>query len=153
MPALGPYSRATRLAHVDGRSREGRLLRSVRDELTNQIGNPSPAQKALIDRASWLSLRIAQLDDGMTERWVHRIRQKVFAAPGRRGRPLLGNTASWHALARSDTPCSFCSSLSLRSIEPDNGIARVPVRAMRPTSAQFRYICAPVRLGSAAGRA
>src|SRR5436305_832073 len=54
MPALGPYSQATRLARVDGRSREGRLLRSVRDELTTQIGNPSPAQKALIDRAAWL---------------------------------------------------------------------------------------------------
>ena len=63
MPALGPYSRATRLANVDGRSPEGRLLRSVRDELTNQLGDPSPAQKALIDRAAWLSLRIAQLDD------------------------------------------------------------------------------------------
>jgi hypothetical protein len=65
MPALGPYSQATCLARVDGRSREGRLLRSVRDELTRQIGNPSPAQKALIERAAWLSLRMAQLDARM----------------------------------------------------------------------------------------
>ena len=40
-------------------------MRSVRDELTRQIGNPSPAQKALIERAAWLSLRMAQLDARM----------------------------------------------------------------------------------------
>jgi hypothetical protein len=62
MPALGPYTQAARLARVDGRSREGRLLRVVRDELTAQIGKPTPAQTALIERAAWLSLRIAQLD-------------------------------------------------------------------------------------------
>src|SRR5438067_9285685 len=62
MPALGSYTHAARLARVDGRSREGRLLRVVRDELSAQIGKPSPAQTALIERAAWLSLRIAQLD-------------------------------------------------------------------------------------------
>ena len=63
---IGPYSRSGPLARIDGRSREGRLLRSVRAELVRHIGgNPSATERALIERAVWLSLRVAQLDAKM----------------------------------------------------------------------------------------
>jgi hypothetical protein len=58
---------------VDGRSREGRLVRKVRRELTAHLGGkPSAAEMLLIDRCAWLSLRLAQLDaklanGGLTE--------------------------------------------------------------------------------------
>jgi hypothetical protein len=58
---------------LDGRSREGRLVRRVRRELTAHVGGrPTATQKALIERAAWLSLRISQLDarmatDGFTD--------------------------------------------------------------------------------------
>jgi hypothetical protein len=69
----GPYSRPSGLAALDGRSREGRLVRAVRRELTAHLGGrPSAAEKMMIERAAWLSLRLAQLDakmaaDGFTE--------------------------------------------------------------------------------------
>jgi hypothetical protein len=63
---VGPYSRIGPLAKVDGRSREGRFLKSVRVELTEHVGGfPSATQRALIERAAWLSLRVAQLDAKM----------------------------------------------------------------------------------------
>ena len=71
---VGPYSRPGPLAKVDGRSREGRFLKSVCAELTEHLGgSPSATQRALIERAAWLSLRVAQLDakmartDGFTD--------------------------------------------------------------------------------------
>lgn len=63
MRAIGPYSRPHNLQKLDGRTREGRLMRDVRAELTAHVGGkPSATQKALIERAVWLSLHIAQLD-------------------------------------------------------------------------------------------
>ena len=60
---LGPYSGPTALAHVDGRTKEGRLMRRLRDDLVAHVGgNPSPTQRALIDRAVALSLRLALMD-------------------------------------------------------------------------------------------
>jgi hypothetical protein len=48
---------------MDLRTKHGRLLRSVRAELLAHVGaNPSATQKALIDRAAWLSLHVAMLD-------------------------------------------------------------------------------------------
>jgi hypothetical protein len=60
---IGPHSRRHNLAKVDGRTKEANLMRSVRDELTLHVGGkPSAVQRALIERAVWLSLRLAQLD-------------------------------------------------------------------------------------------
>src|SRR5437868_4212198 len=60
---LGPYSRPAPLARIDGRSREARLLKAIRSDLTTHVGgNPSATERAFIDRAAWLSLRVAQLD-------------------------------------------------------------------------------------------
>ncbi len=44
------------------RSKEGRLLRTVRAELTAHVGTPSATQRILIERAAVLSLQIAMLD-------------------------------------------------------------------------------------------
>src|SRR5205823_2217501 len=60
---VGPYSRPHMLAKLDGRTREAALLRSVREELTAYVGGrPNPLQRALIERAAVLSLRVAQID-------------------------------------------------------------------------------------------
>ena len=60
---VGPYSRPGPLAKVDGRSREARFLKLIRADLAEHLGgSPSATQRALIERAAWLSLRVAQLD-------------------------------------------------------------------------------------------
>lgn len=75
MPKLGPYSDCSTLAKLDGRTREARLLKSLRAELVQHVGgSPSPTQRLLIDQAVQLQLRLALMDaDGsqigeMTER-------------------------------------------------------------------------------------
>lgn len=63
---IGPYSSPASLAKLDGRTREAALLRRVREELVGHVGgNPSATERALIERATWLSLRLAQLDAKM----------------------------------------------------------------------------------------
>lgn len=57
---ISPYSP---LASLDGRSKEAQLLRKIRTELIAHVGgNPSAVERALIERAAILSLRLAQLD-------------------------------------------------------------------------------------------
>ena len=63
---VGPYSRPRPLAKIDGRTREGRFLRSIRAELIDHVGGcPSVTERALIERAVWLAFRVAQLDAKM----------------------------------------------------------------------------------------
>ena len=63
MPVLGPYSAPPTLAKLDQRTREARLMRRVRADLTQHCGgSPSATQRALIERAVMLTLRVAQLD-------------------------------------------------------------------------------------------
>ncbi|HVC52761.1 MAG TPA: hypothetical protein VND87_12125 [Stellaceae bacterium] len=65
---IGPYSRPHRLAMLDGRTREARLLQETRDALIEHVGgSPSATQRALIERAAWLQLRVAQLDVRIAE--------------------------------------------------------------------------------------
>jgi hypothetical protein len=60
---VGVYSCNTTLANLDKRSWYGRLIRQVRQDLTDHIGgNPTPVQRMLIERASMLQLRVAMLD-------------------------------------------------------------------------------------------
>jgi hypothetical protein len=59
-----PHSRLLRRGCVDGRSREGRFLRAVRSELAEMVGGePTPAQRAIIDRVAWLRLHVTLLDE------------------------------------------------------------------------------------------
>ncbi len=57
---IGPYSRRNALARLDLRTREGRYLRAIQDELTAQVGDdPTAAEKLLIRLASLKALRVA----------------------------------------------------------------------------------------------
>lgn len=60
---IGPYSGSLALAKIDGRRKESKLLERVRSELIQHVGgNPTATQRAMIDRAAWLSLHIALMD-------------------------------------------------------------------------------------------
>lgn len=68
MAALGPYSRQGILSKPDGRTREARLIASLRAELIAHVGGkPSITQRMLIDQACELQLRIALMDRRFTE--------------------------------------------------------------------------------------
>ena len=61
--AVGPYSSPITLAKLDGRTREGRLLREHTTDLLDHIGGkPSAPQRRLIALAGNLALQIALMD-------------------------------------------------------------------------------------------
>src|SRR5271154_5019729 len=61
---LTPHSRLLARGCVDGRSREGRFLAAARAELVAHVGgDPSSAQRVLIDRTAWLRLHVMLLDE------------------------------------------------------------------------------------------
>jgi hypothetical protein len=60
--AIGPHSRPHRLAKPDGRTREARYMRGVRDGLVRHVGSPSAVEAQLIERAAMLSLHVALFD-------------------------------------------------------------------------------------------
>src|ERR1700674_1928317 len=56
-------TRYGRLIKLDRRTKEATLMRRVREELTAHCGGyPSATQRALIERAAILSLRVEQID-------------------------------------------------------------------------------------------
>src|SRR5204863_8557833 len=64
MPKLGAYSKEIILARPDKRTREARLLKQMRQELSQHLGGkPTPMQRALIERAAMLQLRCAKFDE------------------------------------------------------------------------------------------
>ncbi|AQU89401.1 hypothetical protein B0W47_17795 (plasmid) [Komagataeibacter nataicola] len=66
MRKIKPYSSSDSLRKLDGRSKEARLLRKVRAELTAHIGGrPTITQKALIERAAWMTLHLGMMDRKM----------------------------------------------------------------------------------------
>ena len=68
MRRIGPYSRRGVLDKLDRRSAEYRFLRAARAELAEHVGgNPSAAQRALIERAAWLRLHIRLMDNRTAE--------------------------------------------------------------------------------------
>jgi hypothetical protein len=63
---LGPYSRLLARGSVDGRSREGRYLAALKTELNHHVGgNPSIAERLLIDRLAQVALRLQLFDEKM----------------------------------------------------------------------------------------
>lgn len=53
---------------LDRRSAESRFLRDVRTELTAHVGgNPSAAQRAIIERMAWLRLHLRIMDNRTAE--------------------------------------------------------------------------------------
>lgn len=115
-PALGPHSRPTALAKLDGRRREARLMRDAVTALTRHVGGaPSEVQRALIHRAAVLALRLALMDaktaDGiMPERdtreylawnnsYVRTLRQLGLKGAAQKGPDLASYLASKAAAA------------------------------------------------------
>jgi hypothetical protein len=81
MPKLGPYSSNATLAKLDQRTKEARLANSLRKELTAHVGgNPSIAQRLLIDQACQLQLRIAMMDREGTDTGMSERRQVEYLA-------------------------------------------------------------------------
>ncbi|NPD68926.1 hypothetical protein HN018_02850 [Lichenicola cladoniae] len=63
MRRIGPHSSAVALAKLDGRTRQGRLLRDIRADLVKHVGgSPSATERILIDQAAQLRLRLALMD-------------------------------------------------------------------------------------------
>ena len=61
--ALGPHSRRHRLAILDGRTREARLLKATIDELNRHVGGaPTALQTRLINRIARLELYLTMQD-------------------------------------------------------------------------------------------
>jgi hypothetical protein len=68
MVKIGPHSRPYRLAKLDGRTREAKLLGTIRADLTEHFaGQPSATQKLVIDQAAQLALRLALMDRRLAE--------------------------------------------------------------------------------------
>lgn len=68
MSGIAPYAIPATLARLDGRTREGRLLRRVRSDLTAHVGGkPSAPQRMLIERAATLALHVGTLDRKVLE--------------------------------------------------------------------------------------
>jgi hypothetical protein len=60
---LGPYSSVGALAGLDGRTWEYLYIKKCRRELEEHIGGtPNTVQRELIERASWLMLRLSMMD-------------------------------------------------------------------------------------------
>ena len=60
---VSPYTSPATLARLDGRTREGRLMRRVRSDLIAHVGGkPSATQRMLVERAVTLSLYVSKLD-------------------------------------------------------------------------------------------
>ena len=119
MTQIGPYSRPDALRKMDGRTWEAKLLKHVRAELVAHVGGtPSATQKALIDRAAWLSLHVAQIDqrtaDGrqMTEHdsrtylaWSNSL-ARTLKALGLKGVAQQGPDLKTYLAARSREPAT-----------------------------------------------
>src|SRR5271167_605685 len=69
MGELGPYSvHLTALNNLDGRTKEARILKSMRRELTALLGHqPNAGELALIERLAWLQLRVSVLDQRLLD--------------------------------------------------------------------------------------
>lgn len=66
-PQVMRNSRLFTRGPIDGRSREGRYLGRIRQELVRHLGgNPSPVERQIIDRVAMLQLKLAQLDEKAT---------------------------------------------------------------------------------------
>ena len=113
---IGPYSRPNALAKLDRRTKAARHFAAVVKQLTEHVGgNPSPVQAALIQRAAWLTVRVALFDKqfalrgDMTERETN----TYLAWSNSLARILAGLGNKRHA--SKQTPTSLGDYLSKKS--------------------------------------
>ena len=55
---IGPYSAPTRIAKVDRRTREGKVMREIAQALRDHVGNPSVPQEMIIETTAFLWVQI-----------------------------------------------------------------------------------------------
>jgi hypothetical protein len=82
MGELGPYSvHLGALNNLDGRTKEARLLKSVRREMTALLDHkPNAGELAMIENIAWLQLRISVLDRKLTDGDFSRFDASVYNA-------------------------------------------------------------------------
>lgn len=97
---VGVFSRHRSLVTVDLRSKAGRILKTIREDLTNQLGGaPTPAEALLIQSASIKAVRLYLMSDVLLERgditndekclaWVNSMRMDLTAL-GLKARPRV----------------------------------------------------------------
>src|SRR4051812_22257008 len=89
---LRANSRPHRFANLDRRTAEGRLFDRFRRELVEHVGGqPNVVQAAMIERAAWVRLRLALMDEkilagGMTDQdsvvylaWANTLRRLLVS--------------------------------------------------------------------------
>lgn len=60
---FGPYSSPKAIVKLDRRTKPGMHFQAIVADLTKHVGGqPNPVQQALIQRAAWLSVRVAVFD-------------------------------------------------------------------------------------------
>lgn len=83
LPRLGAYSKEMVLARPDGRTREARLLKAARAALFTHLGGEdrlSAPQRALVERAAMLQLRVASLDTKIIDGTFSEFDAKTYLA-------------------------------------------------------------------------
>lgn len=114
MKQIGPHSRPSKLAVIDGRRAEAKRMKQLRAELETHIGETvSTTQKMLIDRVAMLTLRMELMDaralksGDMTERsareylgWNNSV-ARMLKTLGLDGRPAKAKTLADHLAGRA----------------------------------------------------
>ena len=83
MSRIGPFSEEAIRHHPDGRSIEGRLLRSTRRSLLEQLGGAdklTQGQHVLVERVVMLQLRLSLLDQKMFKNSLTEYDEKAYLA-------------------------------------------------------------------------
>jgi hypothetical protein len=62
---VGPFSRDQSLTAIDRRTKPGRVLKATINELVAQIGDPSPAQRLIIQSAALKAVRLSLLTENL----------------------------------------------------------------------------------------
>jgi hypothetical protein len=111
--AIDPQMRPIRWSGK-GHTREARLFRALRAELVAHVGgNPSAAQRALIDRAAMLQTHLARMDE------------KVF------GEGEMSDHASRQYLAWANSVSRMLQALGLEPAKPKAMTAADSLRILR----------------------
>lgn len=115
MPKLGPYAKEIVLARPDGRTREARLLKQVREKLTAELGGAgrlSAGQRALVERAAYLQLRCAVLDQRIIDGSFTDFDSKTYLAWANSLRRALVDLGLKPAAEQTETFADICRDIT-----------------------------------------
>jgi hypothetical protein len=99
MDKIGPHSRPHKLAVIDGRRAEAKVMAQFRADMVAHCGGkPSATQRALIDRAAILHLRLVLMD-----------RESI-------DQPVMSDRTSRHYLAFSNSLGRLLKQLGMKGV-------------------------------------